>query len=337
MNYYAYIAISGENKILRFRMDAGTGMLDHQEEINLSGSPGPLAVDPKQRYLYAGIHPTNEIMCFSIDHSTGGLSPLGTVSLDSAPCYLATDRSGRFLLSAYYQAGIVTVHPIGDGGVVGSQAIQSIPTAEHAHCIQTDRSNRFAFVPHTVPPNAIYQFHFDAATGHLTPNAAAKVVAEEGEGPRHFVLHPSKDITYTSNENGSSVTAYHFDPSAGNLSADQTLSTLPEDYGGENTCAQIHIHPTGKFLYVSNRGHDSIACFAVHDDTGQLTSLGQQSTESIPRVFNLDPEGKFLFAAGQESGQLAAYRIHPQTGALQPLERYTVGQQPMWVMILGLG
>jgi 6-phosphogluconolactonase len=130
------------------------------------------------------------------------------------------------------------------------------------------------------------------------------------------------------------VTAYHFDPRTGTLAPFQTLSTLPGGFDGKNTCAKINIHPSGKFLYISNRGHDSIACFAVDGATGGLTTLGQQKTEAIPRAFNLDPTGSFLFAAGQGSGQMEAFRVNPGSGRLEPLKIYPVGKQASWVLIL---
>ena len=187
-----------------------------------------------------------------------------------------------------------------------------------------------------MPPNAIYQFTFDETTGELAQNATTKVNAPRGEGPRHYEFHPTHDVVYVANENGSSVTVYDFDTENGTLSRRQNLSTLPEGYTEDNTCAQIHIHPTGKFLYISNRGHDSIARYAVQDD-GSLESLGQTPTEPIPRPFNLDPEGNFLFAGGQKSGKMASYRVNPETGDLTPLKIYDVGKQPAWIMILKFG
>jgi 6-phosphogluconolactonase len=157
---------------------------------------------------------------------------------------------------------------------------------------------------------------------------------EEGVGPRHFVFHPHLPIVYFVNEQGSSVTAYQFDRSVGTLRAFQNISTLPVGFAGENTCAQIHIAPSGDFLYASNRGHDSIACFAVDAATGGLNIIDQQSTEEMPRAFNVDPAGRFLYAAGLVSGKLASYRIDDQTGALEPMQTYLVGERPMWVLVL---
>ncbi|MFQ6039964.1 MAG: lactonase family protein [Candidatus Poribacteria bacterium] len=334
MEYQVYISIAGENKISTFKMNPDTGKLIFQGDIAVSGGPGPLAVDPERRFLYVGIRSTRQISSFRINHSTGDLLLIGTVSLDADPCYIATDRRGNFLLSAYYGAGKAAVHSIGRDGAVSSPAIEWLSTAEHAHCIQTDPSNKFAFVPHTVEPNVIFQFNFDENTGALTPNDIPQVRPEEKLGPRHFCFHPNRDILYFSNEQGSSVTAYNFDPSAGTLTAFQTISTLPENYAGENTCAQIHITPSGKFLYVSNRGHDSIAGFSTDDATGELSSLGQQPTEPTPRAFTIDPAGNFLFAGGQGSGRLASYRVNNQTGELEPLETYTVGRNPMWILVV---
>ncbi len=332
--YYLYVALGDENKVSIYTMEQDAGNLTFREDVSLSGGPGPIAVDANQRHMYIGIRSTCEIASFSIDPDSGKLSALGTISLDADPCYLFVDRTGKFLLSSYYSGGKVSVHKIGADGTAGEKLCE-VATAEHAHCIQTDRSNRFAFVPHTVPPNAIFQFRFDAQTGVLTPNSKAKVSRPEGEGPRHFVLHPTKDFVYVSNENGSSVTAYRIDPENGLLSDFQTLSTLPDGYTGENTCAQIHMTPDGKLLFVSNRGHDSIACYAIDEDSGRMSALGQQKTEPVPRVFGVDPAGRFLFAAGQGSGRMEAFRIDENSGSLSSLKVYDVGKRPMWVMLLG--
>src|SRR5262249_11860844 len=140
-----------------------------------------------------------------------------------------------------------------------------------------------------------------------------------------------------SNEQGCSVTAYRMDPAIGALSAVQTISTLPEGFTARNTCSQIHLTPSGRFLYVANRGHNSIAGFAVDAATGQLTAVGHASTEPVPSAFCLDPAGRFLFAAGSASGRLASYRINGETGALTPLATYAVGQRPQAVLATRLG
>lgn len=340
MAYYMYVSISEEDRISIFTIDRESGRLEPQGNVAVAGRPAPLAVDPGRRFLFVGRRNVRGLSSFRIDHITGGLSLVGTAQLEADPCYLATDRGGRFLFSAYYSAGKVAVHAIDDDGAVGSTPIEWLDTASGAHSIQSDPSNRFAFVPHIAGahgPNEIFQFKFDQATGRLAPNSPAKVVPAREEGPRHFCFHPKRDILYFSNEQGCSVTAYNFDPSAGTLSAFQTVSTLPGGYDGTNSCAQIQISPSGKFLYAPNRGHNSIACFSVDASNGQLSSIGRVPSEAVPRAFSIDPAGKFLFAAGLESGRLASYRIDGTTGELEPLQVYEVGKAPMWVLITDLG
>ena len=149
-------------------------------------------------------------------------------------------------------------------------------------------------------------------------------------------FHPTLDIAYSSNEQGSSVTAYTLDPSAGTLTPLQTVSTLPEGYSGHNTCSQIQIAPSGKFLYVPNRGHDSVASFTVDSSSGRLTPTGTVPTEARPGAFTLDPDGRFLFVAGRDSGRLASYEVDQDSGTLTPLETYEGGTTPMWVLIIKL-
>jgi 6-phosphogluconolactonase len=336
MAYRVYVPVAAEDKILIWDLDHESGALSLQEEVPLAGGPSPLAVDPAQRFLYVGLRASCQIASLGIDRGTGGLGLLGTIPLPSDPCYLSVDRSGRYLLSSYYGAGHVGVHPIGADGRVRPEPVEWLATAPKAHSIHVERSNRFTFVPHVGESNCILQFAFDAQTGRLTPNDPPRVVPPAGTGPRHYCYHPTLNTVYLTNEQASSVTAYRLDPAAGTLEAMQTLSTLPPDYDGPNTCAQIHMTPSGRTLYAANRGHDSLACFAVDAASGRLTSLGQQPTEPVPRTFGIDPQGRYLYAAGQGSGRLAAYRIDDQSGALHPLGTYALGERPMWVLILKL-
>jgi 6-phosphogluconolactonase len=338
MPYHIYISSQGEDKIVRFAMDPATGDLEPQGEVAVPGGPAPIAVDPRRQFLYVGRRGEREISSYRIDQRTGALALIGTVGLPTDPCYLSTDRRGKFLLASYYEGKGVSVHPIGEDGAVNDPPVERRETARGAHSIQTDPSNRFAFVPHIAGrgPNEIWQFRFDERTGRLTPNSPPKVIPDQPVGPRHFCFHPSKDLVYFSNEQGCSVTVYRFDASAGTLTPLQTVSTLPAGYTGQNSCSKIQIAPSGKFLYAPNRGHNSIAGFAVDATTGLLTPIGQAPSEPVPRAFSLDPEGKFLYAAGIESGRLAAYRVDADTGVLQPMKTYPVGSRPMWVMICQL-
>ena len=330
-----YITLSGEDRIARYEMDEATGDLTHIGDVRTAARPAPLAVNPSVDRMYVGCRDEIVISSYAIDES-GELTHLGDVAVENDPCYLATDRSGRFLLSAYYEGGRCAVHAIGEDGAAISPPVEWLATAKGAHSMQTDPSNRFAFVPHIsggTGPNAIFQFRFDAETGHITPNTPARVEMDAELGPRHFCFHPNKDILYFSDEQGCSVTAYNFDAENGTLSAFQTISTLPEGYTDRNSCSQIQIAPPGEYLYAPNRGHNSIACFSVDGESGALTAIGHALSEAVPRAFSVDPSGRFLYAAGLDTGRLAAYRIEGD-GTLARFATYDVGAEPMWVLIM---
>ena len=351
MPYYMFVALQDDNKISVFTMDAGTGKLTPKAEVPVSDAPSGMAISPDREFLYVGHRDPTAISSWRIDHGTGGLTQIGKVSTESWSAFMCTDHKGKYLLSAYYQAGHVGVHPIGDDGAVGEPPIEWLATDIGAHAIQTDPSNKFAYVPHIARlfdnvmepakdapgPNVIFQFKFDENTGRLTPNSPLKLEVEEGLGPRYYCFHPSLSIVYFSDEQGCSVTGYNMDNSTGALTAFQTITTLPEGYTGRNTCSQIQVSASGKFLYVPNRGHNSIAGFSVDASNGRLTAIGQVSTEAVPNAFSMDPEGKFIFAAGAASGRLASYRINGDTGELTPLETYSVGQRPAGVLVTSLG
>ncbi len=336
MAHWVYLSIAGENRLARYELDVESGDLRHDGDIEVSGSPGPLTTNADQTLLYAGLRSSREIATYAIDAASGGMSLLGTATLDADPCYIALDNTDGYLLSSYYGAGKVTVHAVGEDGALEQALVEDIPTAERAHCIQTDATNTLVFVPHTAGPNLVFQFAFDEGSGKLTPNAAPTVSPPEGEGPRHFCFHPTLDMLYFSNEQGCSIAAYRLDRASGTLTRDHCLSTLPDGVGESNSCAQIHMTPDGRHVYVTNRGHDSIAAFAIDADTGSLTAVGHYASEETPRTFGIDPSGSFLYACGQGTGHVAAYRIDAGTGALHPLARYDVGKNPMWVQFLTL-
>ena len=351
MPYALYVCLQDEDKIAVFAMDAGTGQLTGQTEVPAVGGPSVMAISPDRRTLYVGQRAGPAISSFRIDPATGGLTLAGTASQPHAPTFLALDRTGKYLLSAYYQGGGAAVYRLGSDGTVGAASHDWLATDTGAHAIATDPSNRFAFVPHiarvqdnvleppkNIPgPNVIMQFRFDAETGRLTANTPSRVEQPDLIGPRHYCFHPSLDLAYFSNEQGCSVTAYRLDRVTGTLSAVQTVTTLPDGYTARNTCSQIHLTASGKFLYVGNRGHNSIAGFAVDAATGRLTAIGHAATEAVPSAFALDPSGHFVFAAGTASGRLASYRINGETGALTPLATQAVGQRPAAVLITRLG
>lgn len=341
-----FVGLQDEDKIASFAIGAATGELTRQADISVAGGPSVLALSPDRRVLYVGQRAPAAISSYRIEQKTGALDPQGSVNAADAPTFLAPDRTGRYLLSAYYQGGYAAVHPLGADGSIGAPLLDRQDTASGAHAIATDPSNRFAFVPHisrvqdnvleppkNIPgPNFIAQFRFDAETGNLAPNIPFRVEQAELIGPRHYCFHPDRDLVYFSDEQGCSVSVYRLDPATGALSAVQRVGTLPDGFSGRNTCSQIHLTPGATFLYVGNRGHNSIAGFAIDAATGHLKPLGHAPTEAVPSAFGLDPGGNYLFAAGTATGKLAAYRIAAETGDLTPLAAYEVGQRPAAVL-----
>jgi 6-phosphogluconolactonase len=328
---FVYVSMAPEQKIQVFRLDPKDGKLTAVEALAVEGAPGALGVDPKQQFLFASLRTNSTLASFRIDPATGKLKALSTVALPKGEnaAFVGTDRTGRWLLSASYAAGKIVVHRIKDDGTIESPAVQTVETAKTAHSTFTDRDNTFVFVPH-VTPNAVYQFRLDAKTGQLTEAGKAPGGTEKA-GPRHLAFHPTRALAFTSDEQGSSITAYRFEADAG-LKPVQTLSTLPADFKGTNTTAEVKVHPGGKFVWVSNRGHDSLAGFAIDADAGKLTALGQTPTEKTPRSFDIDPDGHFLLAAGEGTGKLAVYRVDLDTGKLTPLHTYNVGKSLTWVL-----
>lgn len=332
---FAYISLAKDKKIAVYQVDSTTGALTHVADASCEGEPGALVANPARSLLFASLRPEGKLVAFRIDSQTGKLEHVNTVEAGPDPAQLSTDREGRFLLAAYYVAGKVTVHAIEKDGSLRTRPLHSLPTDEKAHAIVLDPASRFAFVPHT-GPNAIFQFVFNAATGELTPGNPAKLATPEDTGPRHMVFHPRLDIAYIDNEQGGSVTAYRLNKATGSLQTLQTISTLPSDFEQANACAEIKIHPTGKFLYVSNRGHDSIARFQVDEQSGKLTPLGHTPTEKTPRSFDLDPTGRFLYVCGEATDKIVAYRLDQETGGLTRTTTYSVGKTPWWVMVIDM-
>ena len=329
-----YTTKTDSKGIYSFRFDTATGQLTSIGLAAPTQDPSFLAVAANEKYLYA----VNELPTFdgkssgavtsySIDHKSGQLTQLNQVPSGGAdPCYVSLDRTGKFLLVANYTGGSVATFPIAPDGRLGPasafvQHTGSGPNKErqegpHAHYIEASSDNRFVFVV-DLGLDEVVIYRFNSATGSLTPNDPPFAKLLSGPGPRHLAFHPNGKFAYVLSEVKSTVTAFAFNPKTATFKTLQTLSTLPKDFTAPNDTAEIVVHPSGKFLYASNRGHDSIAVFAIDPAKGTLTPAGDFPTQGkTPRNFALDPSGNFLLAANQESNNIVVFRINPSTGAL---------------------
>lgn len=326
------------------RFDAQTGKLSPAELAAEVPSPSFLAIAPGGKFVYAVSEigdfegkKTGAVAALAVDPVTGKLTLLNKQpSAGAGPCHVTVDQSGRHVLVANYGGGSVASLPIAPDGRLGpaTSAIQhqgksvnpQRQEGPHGHSINLDAAGRFALAA-DLGLDQVLVYRFDAQRGTLTPHDPPAAHLAPGAGPRHFAFHPNGRYAYVINELASTVTAFVYDAAAGTLRQLQTISTLPQEVPGNST-ADIHVHPSGKFLYGSNRGHDSIAVFRVDPASGKLTAAGHQKTGGrTPRNFSLDPTGKFLLAANQDSNDVTVFRIDPATGALAPTgERLQVGR-----------
>lgn len=320
--------------IYAYRFDPGSG---ESEAVGLAATtenPSFLAVDSNHKFLYAvnetenfGEGHTGAVSTFAVDRTTGKLTLLQQVpSLGADPAHLSLDGTGRYLLVANYTSGNIASFPVKTDGTLGPRASfvqhsgasvnKERQTGPHAHEIASTADNRFVLVP-DLGLDELLVYRFDAKSGSLTPNSPPFAKTSPGSGPRHFAIAPSSKFVYLVNEMSSTITVFSYDAASGQLHEQQTISTLPESFKGENTTAEIEVDAKGKFLYVSNRGDDSIALFAIGPHDGKLTFVERVRTGGkTPRHFTLDPTGKWLFAANQDSNSINLFRVDPDTGRL---------------------
>lgn len=282
-------------------------------------NPSFVALTPDRRFLYAVNESGATVAAFSVNPTNGTLKVLNTrPSNGGSPAHVVVDGSGRNVIVANYGGGSVTVFPILTNGLLGvaTSHIQHPGTGPLAHCTTLDASNHFAFVCDK-GLDQVRSYVFDPAAGTLVTNKTPFVSVPKGSGPRHMTFDPQYKRAYVICELSSTVIGFNYDATNGVLTAFQTLSTLqPGGFTGANTTAEIAFHPTGKFLYGSNRGKNSIAVFSVNAADGMLTPLQQQTTGATPRNFAIDPTGAFCIVAGQSSNDIRLYTINPENGQL---------------------
>ncbi len=322
--------------IYAFHFDPATGKTTSIGLVAETANPSFLAIHPNRRFLYAvnevasfGGQKTGSVTSYSVDPQTHRLTVLNAVSSrGESPCHLTLDKSGRWLFVANYGSGSVAVLPVRPDGSLdeasgfvqhsGNSVNPARQRGPHAHEIVLSPDNRFALVA-DLGLDEVLVYRIDPDKGDLLPNAGEYVKIEPGSGPRHLAFHPGGRFVYVVNELLSTVAVLTYDPEKGSLKRLQTVSSLPKDFIGNSTCAEISVHPGGRFLYASNRGHDSIAVFAIDPCDGTLTQVEHVATlGKTPRSFAIDPTGAFLFVANQDSNTVVPFRLDPQTGHLVP-------------------
>jgi 6-phosphogluconolactonase len=319
--------------IFAYTLDTNTGTLTYKSSIAEIDSPSFLTIDKDRQRLYA-VSETAEfqgknggsVAAFSIQKPSAELTLLNRQpTYGGAPCHITLANNQRYIIVSNYAGGSICLYLLQANGEIGAvvDTIQHNGSSHinpdrqekaHAHSATVDPSGEYVFVA-DLGQDKIVTYKLDTTAQKLVH--VADTIMKPGSGPRHFTFHPSANYAYSINELDSTITTFSFDPQTKALRSLQTISTLPADFHGENTTADIHIHPAGTFLYGSNRGHDSIAVFALDPTTGKLANLEYVSTQGqSPRNFTLTPSGKFLLAANQLSNNIVTFAINAQTGRL---------------------
>ena len=316
------------------RFDTASGELSAPTLAAKSVNPSYVAIDPNHRFLFA-VNETDRfngqasgsVTAFRLDAPTGKLEFLNQQpSGGTSPCHIAVDSTGKYVLVANYNSGSVAVFPVQTSGFIGPPTAviqhhgstvkpqrQAVP---HAHCIAMDAPNHRVFAC-DLGLDKVMIYLLNETSGALAPNEIPWVELKPGSGPRHMAFSPDGRHAYVINELDSTLTAFTCNPEHGALNEIQTVSTLPEDFHGKSACAGVAVHPSGKFVYGSNRGDDSIAAFAVDMRSGRLDFVERQPTRGkIPRCFAIDPTGQYLIAANQDSDGIVVFRINARTGRL---------------------
>ncbi len=336
--------------IYAYRFDPASASAEPIGLVAEMRDPSFLALHPAGDRLYA-VSETDDydsdgsgsVVAFRIDPASGALEELNEVSSRGGwPCHLGIDPTGRMLIVANYKGGSVASFPVREDGTLGSAAsffqhegssVHERQRGPHAHSADFSPDGRFAFFS-DLGLDQVKVYRSDAKAGTLSPHVPSHVRVEGGSGPRHFAPHPSGKFAYGLNELASTVSVFALDGQAGTLEVIQTVTTLPEGFDGENYTAEIHTDRSGRFVYASNRGHDSIAIFEADGDSGLVTGLGHVSTNgNWPRNFAFDTSGEYLLAANQNSDNIAVFKVDALTGGLAPTGQEIAIDAPVCLLL----
>ena len=340
----------GENSskgICRSVFNLETGKLSNPVLAAEAQNPSFLEIHPNGKFLYAVSEAggAGSVSAYTIVTDTGKLKLLNKQpSSGAGPCHVSIDHMGKNLLVANYGGGSASVIPIKTDGRLGKPTgfVQHTGSSvnprrqkgPHAHSINVSPDNRFAFVA-DLGIDKIMIYKLDIEKGTIVANSPPFVKVKPGAGPRHFAFHPNGKYAYVINELDCTVTTFAYESVSGALKEIQTITTLPNGFNGSNACAEIRVHPSGKFLYGSNRGHDSIVVYRVDLTDGKLTYVEHETADiKTPRNFNIDPTGKFCLVANQGKGSVVVFRINKETGALEPTDHKVSVAKPVCVRFL---
>ncbi len=343
-----YTSKTESKGIYAYEFDADTGRLTPKGLAAETPDPSWVAVHPGGKYLYAANEAgkASTVSAFAVDVKSGKLTLLNQMpSLGEDPCYLSFDKTGKYVLVANYSSGTIAVFPILAEGRLGEHTAmvkdagatgpnKKHQEGPHAHWIETSPDNRFVLVA-DLGLDEVLVYKLDATSGTLTPNEPAFARLKAGSGPRHAVFYPNGKFVFAVSELSSTATSFAYDVKKGTLKETGTASTLPPGFSGRNDVAETAVHPNGKFLYVSNRGNDSIAILSIHPGKRTLAPAGGIPTGGKePRHFAIDPSGKYLLAENQFSNNIVVFKIDPATGGLTPTGQVVEVPSPVDIAFL---
>lgn len=315
-----YIYIGGSTEIRTYQLDLTNGVLAQRQNLVGTGSMF-MTSDRANKYVYS-VHnlrtdggQTGGITSYAVDKSSGALMLVNTAIVPTNPVHVSMDPSGKWLFTAFFFANLVMVSPVQSSGGVGAMT-DSKTTPVQAHSANVDASGKFLFVP-CRDGEAVVQYVIDATQGKLALNTPPQITVPAKTGPRHMDIHPNQRWAYVANETGGSVTLYSFDRTVGTLTSVETLSTVPDGFK-EDAVAHVAVHPTGRFLYVSNRRHESLSVYAINETTGKLTLVEHEQDGRIafPRHFAIEASGKYLMMASQLGNSVTVFEINTTDGRL---------------------
>ncbi len=348
--YFGTYTSRGENSskgIYRSVLDLETGKLSEPVLAAEARNPSFLEIHPDGKFLYAVSESggAGSVSAYAISSDTGDLKLLNQQSSGGAgPCHVSIDHAGRNVLVANYGSGSASVIPIKSDGRLGeptsfvqhagSSVNPGRQKGPHAHSINVSQDDRFAFVA-DLGIDKIMIYRLDIEKGTIVANSPGFVKVRPGAGPRHFAFGPKGKYAYVINELDCTVTAFAYEPASGILIERQTVTTLPNGFDGSNSCAEVRVHPSGKFVYGSNRGHDSIVVYRVDPAKGTLTFVEHERADiKTPRNFNIDPTGRFCLVANQGKDSVVVFRVNQKTGALEPTGQKVSIARPVCVRFL---